>query len=211
MGVLLEWLRLGGPAMVVLALMSVLGLTLVIVKLWDFSERRFGARDFLAPAFAAWERGQAENAIAALSSSPSPLAAVLSQAIATLGDTTLSDAQARERIERNALEQIQSARTHLRTLDLIASLAPLLGLLGTVMGMIDAFQALEAAGDRVEPSILSGGIWQALLTTAAGLIIAIPAVAAVGYFERRIEGLQQAIESALTRLLTTPRRRGGGA
>ncbi|MGH8518060.1 MAG: MotA/TolQ/ExbB proton channel family protein [Panacagrimonas sp.] len=207
MGVLVEWLRLGGPAMVVLGLVSVVGLTLVIVKLWDFSERRFGASDFLAPAFAAWERGQSEHAMAALSASPSPLATVMSQAIATLGETGLSEAQARERIERHALEQIESTRTHLRTLDLIASLAPLLGLLGTVMGMIDAFQALEAAGDRVEPAILSGGIWQALLTTAAGLIIAIPTVAAVGYFERRIERLQQAIESALTRLLTTPRRR----
>ena len=74
--------------------------------------------------------------------------------------------------------------------------------------MIDAFQALQAAGDRVEPSILSGGIWKALLTTAVGLGIAIAAVSAVGYFDRRIEALQQAMESALTRVLTTPRRLG---
>lgn len=208
MGVLLEWLRLGGPAMVVLALMSVLGLTLVIVKLWDFSERKLGAREFLAPAFAAWERGQPEQAIAALSSSPSPLASVVAQAMQTLGEPQLSETQARERIERSALDQIESARSHLRTLDLISSLAPLLGLLGSVLGMIDAFQALEAAGDRVQPSILFGGIWQALLTTAAGLTIAVPAIVAVGYFERRVESLQQAMESALTRLLTTPRRRG---
>lgn len=172
MGVLLEWLRLGGPSMVVLALMSVLGLTLVIVKLWDFSERRFGARDFLAPAFAAWERGQAENAIAALSSSPSPLAAVLSQAIATLGDTTLSDAQARERIERNALEQIQSARTHLRTLDLIASLAPLLGLLGTVMGMLQVFDAM-AMSKGGDTRAMADGISHAMIATMAGLVVSV--------------------------------------
>lgn len=208
-GVLLEWLHLGGPTMLVLALMSVLGLTLVIVKFWDFSERRFGARDFLAPAFVAWEGGQPQQAIGTLAASPSPLAVVLAQAMRTLGEPGLDEAQARERIERHALEQIEGARTHLRTLDLIASLAPLLGLLGTVLGMIDAFQSLEAAGDRVEPSILSGGIWRALLTTAAGLIIAIPAVAVVGYFERRIERLQQEMESALTRLLTAPRRRAG--
>jgi biopolymer transport protein ExbB len=207
MGVLMEWLRLGGPAMGVLALMSVLGLTLVIVKLWDFSERKLGAREFVAPAIAAWERGQPEQAIAALTASPSPLAAVIAQAMRTLGEPGLTDAQARERIERSALDQIETTRTHLRTLDLIASLAPLLGLLGSVLGMIDAFQALEAAGDRVQPTILFGGIWQALLTTAAGLTIAIPAIAAVGYFERRVEGLQQAMESALTQLMTTPRRR----
>lgn len=204
----MEWLRLGGPAMLVLALMSITALTLVILKLWEFSERRLGAREFLAPAFAAWERGQPDQALAALSGTPSPLAAVLSQAMQELRDSRLSDAHARERIERTAVEQIESARGHLRTLDLIGNLAPLLGLLGTVLGMIDAFQALQAAGDRVEPSILSGGIWKALLTTAVGLGIAISAVAAVGYFDRRIEVLQQAMESALTRLLTMPRRAG---
>lgn len=207
MGALLEWLRLGGPAMLVLVLMSILALTLVIIKLWEFSERRLGAREFLDPAFAAWERGQSDQALAALSETPSPLAAVMSQAMQALRDATLSESQARERIERSAIEQIESTRGHLRTLDMIGNLAPLLGLLGTVLGMIDAFQALQAAGDRVEPSILSGGIWKALLTTAAGLGIAITAVAAVGYFDRRIEVLQQAMESALTRLLTTTPRR----
>lgn len=207
MGALLQWFELGGPAMVVLALMSVLGLTLVIVKLWDFSERKVGAREFVAPAMAAWERGQSDQAIATLSSSPSPLAAAIAQAMRTLDEAHLSEAQARERIERSALDQIESTRTHLRALDLIASLAPLLGLLGSVLGMIDAFRALEAAGDRVQPSILFGGIWEALLTTAAGLTIAIPAIVAVGYFERRVEALQQAMESALTQLMTSPRRR----
>ncbi|THD03364.1 hypothetical protein B1810_11670 [Panacagrimonas perspica] len=205
---LIEWLRLGGPAMLLLVLLSITALTLVIIKLWEFSERRIGERGFVATAFAAWDRGQADQAIAAMSGTPSPLAAVLSQAMQTLRDAALTDAQARERIERSAIEQLDSARGHLRTLDLIGNLAPLLGLLGTVLGMIDAFQALQAAGDRVEPSILSGGIWKALLTTAVGLGIAISAVAAVGYFDRRIELLQQAMESALTRLLTTPRRPG---
>lgn len=205
---LLEWLRLGGPAMILLALMSITALTLVIIKLWEFSERRIGARDFVAPTLAAWERRQGDQALMALANSPSPLAQALTYAMQTQSDHTLTDAQARERIERAAVEQLESARTHLRTLDLIGNLAPLLGLLGTVLGMIDAFQALQAAGDRVEPSILSGGIWKALLTTAAGLGIAIAAVSAVGYFDRRIESLQQAMESALTRLLTTPRRPG---
>lgn len=207
MGALLQWFELGGPAMVVLALMSVLGLTLVIVKLWDFSERKVGAREFVAPAIAAWERGQSDQAIAALSSSPSPLAVAIALAMRTLDEAHLSEAHARERIERGALDQIESTRSHLRALDLIASLAPLLGLLGSVLGMIDAFRALEAAGDRVQPSILFGGIWQALLTTAAGLTIAIPAIVAVGYFERRVEALQQAMESALTQLMTSSRRR----
>ena len=206
MGGMLQWIQLGGPAMWLLVLMSVSGLTLFILKLWDFSERRIGARDFVAPAQAAWERGQAEQALSLLSTSPSPLASVLSRAVQTLRDGALHESQARERIERDAVEALETLRAHLRTLDLIGSLAPLVGLLGTVLGMIEAFQALQAAGDRVEPAILSGGIWEALLTTAVGLGIAIAALGAVAYFERRVETLQQAMESALTRLLTTPRR-----
>lgn len=201
----MQWLVLGGPAMGVLALMSVAALAVLILKLWEFSERQISARAFVQPALDAWERGQVDAAQSALDASPSPLAAVLREAMRLLRDARYSEAQARERIERVALDQIESTRSWLRVLELIGTLAPLVGLLGTVLGMIEAFQALQAAGDRVEPSILSGGIWQALLTTAAGLVIAIPAVIALHGFERRIEQLQQAMESALTRLLTAPR------
>jgi biopolymer transport protein ExbB len=60
-------------------------------------------------------------------------------------------------------------------LELISTIAPLLGLLGTVLGMIAAFQALQESGSRADPAILAGGIWEALLTTAAGMAVAIPA------------------------------------
>lgn len=203
----LAWLQLGGPAMLVLGLMSVAVMTLGIIKAWEFSEQRLGSREFVDASLQAWSRGQGAQALAALQGSPSPLAAVLRDAVQVLQDAALSDSHARERIERRALEALAAARSHLRTLDLIGSLAPLVGLFGTVLGMIDAFQALQAAGDRVQPSILSGGIWQALLTTAVGLGIAIPTVALVSHFERRVEVFQQAMESALTRLLTTPRSR----
>ncbi|WP_420468577.1 MotA/TolQ/ExbB proton channel family protein [Panacagrimonas sp.] len=201
----LAWLQLGGPVMAVLAIMSVAVVTLSIIKLWEFSEQRLSSREFVDRSLQAWEGGQGDQALVALADSPSPLAAVLRDAIRILQDARLSPGHARERIERLGVEALQKARTHLRTLDLIGGLAPLVGLLGTVLGMIEAFQALQAAGDRVEPSILSGGIWQALLTTAVGLGIAIPTVALASYFERRVEALQQAMESALTRLLTLPR------
>lgn len=199
-----QWLWLGGPAMLVLLALSVAALTIVIAKLWEFSERQVDARAFAAPALEAWECHDTRGAQAALAGSPSPLARVLEHALRQCGDARLNEAQRRERIERFALEQLESLRGRLRALDLIAHLAPLVGLLGTVLGMIDAFQALQAAGDRVQPAVLSGGIWQALITTAAGLLIAIPAVIAVGYLDRRVERLQQAMESALTRVLTRP-------
>ena len=86
-------------------------------------------------------------------------------------------------------------------------MAPLIGLLGTVMGMIQAFRQLQAAGDRVSPAVLSGGLWEALLTTAGGLAVAIVALVAFNYLDRRVERLQQRMESALTALLTSGPRR----
>lgn len=92
----------------------------------------------------------------------------------------------------------------MRSLELIVITAPLLGLLGTVLGMIEAFRSLETAGGRVDPYILSGGIWVALLTTAAGLLVAIPAAACLSFFEGAIEKTTQRMETAVTRILMRP-------
>jgi len=88
---------------------------------------------------------------------------------------------------QQAEQHIFELGRHLKTLEVLAMTAPLLGLLGTVLGMIVAFQAMEQAGAQIDPSVLSGGIWQALLTTAAGLIVAIPILMVHQYFERRLE------------------------
>lgn len=197
-----EWLRLGGPTMAVLLLLSIATLTIVLIKLWEFWDQRIWDRRFVAHALEAWQRGRADQALAAIGAAPSPLAEVLRAAISWAGAGTHSEAQLRERIERHAADRLESLRSLLRPLEVIGQLAPLLGLLGTVLGMIEAFQQLQAAGDRVSPSILSGGLWEALLTTAGGLAIAIVAVAFFNFFERQVEQLQQHMESALTALLT---------
>lgn len=92
------------------------------------------------------------------------------------------------------------ARRGLRALDLIATIAPLIGLLGTVLGMIEAFQALQEAGSRADPAALAGGIWQALLTTAAGMAVAIPASMALSWFDSVTDRLQAEMEDLATRI-----------
>lgn len=72
------------------------------------------------------------------------------------------------------------------TLEIIGQVSPLIGLLGTVIGMIDSFNELELGGSLVDPSILAGGIWTALLTTAMGLIVAIPALISHYFYDRNI-------------------------
>ena len=85
----------------------------------------------------------------------------------------LSEAMVREEVARLAGDRLEGLRAYLRPLEVIAGVAPLLGLFGTVLGMISAFQQLEQAGSQVNPAVLSGGIWEALLTTAVGLAVAI--------------------------------------
>jgi biopolymer transport protein ExbB len=120
-------------------------------------------------------------------------------------DTTLSDATAREETTRFAKAELAEARSGLRVLELIATIAPLLGLLGTVLGMIEAFQALQDAGSRADPAALAGGIWEALLTTAAGMAVAIPASMALTWFESITDRIQGDLEDIATRIFT----RGG--
>jgi biopolymer transport protein ExbB len=90
----------------------------------------------------------------------------------------------------------------LRPLEVIANLSPLLGLMGTVLGMISAFQNMEGAGNQVDPSVLSGGIWQALLTTAVGLAVAIPVVAAYNWLDRKVERISSRMNNKVTRVFT---------
>ncbi|AHF04444.1 flagellar motor protein MotA [Marichromatium purpuratum 984] len=200
----LEFVRAGGPVMLVLCALSLLALTLVLFKLLQFARLRVGARAFIAPTLAACAAGRLDEARGALAPAPQPIAAVLAVAIdgLTHGGRTLQ--QLREEVLREAAAQQQRLNAHLRGLDAIVTLAPLLGLLGTVLGMIEAFRTLEQAGGQANPALLAGGIWEALLTTAAGLAIAIPAAAALHWLEAIIERARHDTEDALTRLFTMP-------
>lgn len=189
----------GGPVLALLGLLSVLTLALILWKtLALVSAGAFSRRVALraAAAYAAGERSEAER----LARGRGPALAVLRAAMDLR--TRLPEATAREEVERIAREAIDAQRGGLRALDLIGTLAPLLGLLGTVLGMIAAFQGLEEAGARADPALLAGGIWEALLTTAAGMAVAIPALAAHGWFESVLEKLTATIESSATRIFT---------
>ena len=126
-----------------------------------------------------------------------------------LDENELDTEALRDESLRGARIAVADLASHLRILEVIASLAPLLGLFGTVLGMIEAFQAMESAGSAVNPAVLSGGIWKALLTTAAGLAVAIPVALAHGWFERRVEVVAAHLRDDLDRVFTciarTPR------
>lgn len=197
-----ELMQDGGPILVILIVFSVVSLTLIFLKLLQFATLRVGARAFVDEALSQWTLQRPEQALAILADSPNPVARVLEAAVASLSDANVSLEAAREHVIRVAVAQQKTLSAYFRGLDTIATLAPLLGLLGTVLGMIAAFQELEAAGGRADPALLAGGIWEALLTTAAGLAVAIPTTAALHWLESVVERTRHAMEDALTQLFT---------
>lgn len=197
-----ELIQLGGPVVVVLIIMSVYGLAIGMLKVWQFHSVRIGQRHFIEPAVAAWRSGNIRPALNVLEGHKNPIA----QAMALVmrgADTTVPEATLREEVARTAARDINLLRRYFRPLEVIGNLAPLLGLLGTVIGMIAAFNQLEVAGSQVDPSVLSGGIWEALLTTAVGLVVAIPAIVLLNYLERRVECLHEDMQDALGQLFTS--------
>lgn len=98
---------------------------------------------------------------------------------------------------------LRQARTGFRLLELIVTTAPLLGLLGTVLGMIDAFQAMQSSGEAVKPADLAGGIWEALITTAAGMVIALLALVLHSVLDALVDRFRFRLEVAATEALET--------
>ncbi|WP_245627021.1 MotA/TolQ/ExbB proton channel family protein [Gynuella sunshinyii] len=196
-----EWLTIGGPVVWILMLFSVIALTITLYKVWQYSA--LGVWRYNTPAKYLSELGKGKAIASRIQASRHPVVKVMATALDHNANIKPDSPLLREEIQRVAAEQLQSLRAMLKPLELIAALSPLLGLLGTVLGMITAFQQLESLGSQVDPSALSGGIWQALLTTAVGLIVAIPALIAHNWFERTIEICGHHMGDSVTRLFTT--------
>ncbi|WP_198154916.1 MotA/TolQ/ExbB proton channel family protein [Oceanibaculum pacificum] len=191
----------GGPVVIILLVLSVIALTIVLLKLFQFASMRVGSRGFIAKSVALYRAGRPAEALSVLKGVRNPIAEVMAVAIDGLRHRVDPDA-VREEAGRIGMARIEGLRSYLRGLEVIASLSPLLGLFGTVIGMIEAFQQMEGAGANINPAILSGGIWVALLTTAVGLAVAIPAVAALNWIERTIDSLAHDMEDAATQIFT---------
>ncbi|KIC07959.1 flagellar motor protein MotA [Leisingera sp. ANG-M1] len=194
-----EILGTGGPVIALLALMSLLSLTVIAVKLIQLWPVRAGG-DAREQALGLWKDGDRKQAQDTLAGGKSPADRVMSYAMQALQEG-LRGPLLQDELQRRGNEEVSRMNSLIRLLELIAMVSPLLGLLGTVLGMIQSFQELELAQGAANASVLAGGIWQALLTTAAGLLVAIPAAVAAGLFAARIDAAAQAIESAAGRLL----------
>lgn len=196
----------GGFVVAILIGLSLLATTLITIKLLQIVIYRVGQKSSVQKAINLWLNNQHQQAYNLVKTSKNPTKVTLAHLMRGLEIQNINKEALREDVERVALTEIGKLRSFMRPLDTIVQIAPLLGLFGTVLGMIEAFKTLQTAAGEADPSILAGGIWVALLTTAVGLAVAIPVAFVVSWFEGRIEAerltMQEAITSLLTRRLT---------
>ncbi len=183
----------------VLVGLSVFSLTLIIAKILAFVTARIGRAPMIAEALERIDKGDFNGARKAIGHCRHPISQMI-DAGAEMAESGRSPAQIRAALQALAQSRFAELERHNRMLELIGLVAPLLGLLGTILGMIKAFQALQSASSQVDPAVLAGGIWEALLTTALGLAVAIPAIIAFNLAENRIEAPRQQTSASLARL-----------
>ena len=193
-----EWLSLGGPVLLILIVLSAIVSCISIIKLWEFFEARLNDVQAIDQILEKFSAQSPEAALTLANQHPSPAAKSIGFALRAI---IQKGSAPQELVLQQAAEYLLQKRSGLGVLEVIAGLSPLLGLLGTVIGMILAFQQIETQSGQVDIALLSVGIWQALLTTAAGLIVAIPASVMHQWFEQKLLREQLLAESALARVL----------
>ncbi|WP_236545380.1 MotA/TolQ/ExbB proton channel family protein [Tropicimonas marinistellae] len=204
-GPAVKFLQDGGPTIWAIAALSIVTVALILWKVWRLALIGAWSRGKARQAVEAFEAGNAVGAKAVVAGRRGLRSKCIHAALHAR--EVFSESAAREDATRFAKRELAQASTGLRPLELIATIAPLLGLLGTVLGMIAAFQALQEAGAKADPATLAGGIWEALLTTAAGMAVAIPASAALAWFEGLIDRMAADVEDGVTRIFVTDHQR----
>ena len=184
---------IGTPILALLAVLSLVTITIILVKVFQLATALKGQdqRD----AFLSSPGDQPDKTF---SRQTAPADRIIQLA---MNERQTNPANLETTLEIAGNVEARNAFRHIRTLETIAMISPLLGLLGTVLGMIQAFRDLEMAEGAANAALLAGGIWQALLTTAAGLIVALPAAAGAALLSARAEAAVSEIEATITRLL----------
>ncbi|MCM8780787.1 MAG: MotA/TolQ/ExbB proton channel family protein [Candidatus Omnitrophica bacterium] len=191
----------GGPVMWPILFCSVFALAIILERFWYLRSIKIDIQEFLGKILDKIKRHQIKDALGICDETKNPLSRILKAGILRYDRPR---PQIKEAIEDASLYEIPRLEKNLSTLATIAHISPLLGLLGTVTGMVRCFQTIQAKATSfhpVSPGDLAGGIWEALLTTVAGLLVAIPTFVAYNYLVSRINNFILEMEKASTELL----------
>ena len=189
----------GGPVMIPIILLSVLALGLIVERAVAFLRAREPRADLLPWVLGELGKGRGTVLAEELAGSPSPEAAVLREGV--LARSTAPE-ERELRMQARAQKELAGLERFLPWLSSLASIETLLGLLGTVTGMIRSFHMIASTEGAAKPSQLATGIYEALVTTAEGLIVAIPAMFFVSYFRTRIDHFVAEAEAVVERLMS---------
>jgi biopolymer transport protein ExbB len=192
-----EIVKAGGIVMVPIILASIIAAAIFLERLWTLQQRRVLPAELTDKVWKWVEQGQIQDKHIAALQQNSPLGKILA---AGLANRHRDRAIVKESIEDTGRHVVHELERFLNALGTIASISPLMGLLGTVLGMIRTFNTLNTGGVG-NPSALAGGIAEALITTAAGLTVAIPALLAYKYLRGRVADLVVAMEKEAIKLV----------
>ena len=194
---MLELLLAGGWLMILIILCSVVSVAICLERLYTLNPKKIAPPHLLATVWKELKAGELDAGKLRKLKESSPLGQILA---AGLGNAFHGRDVMKESIQEAASHVIHDLERYLNTLGTIAAVAPLLGLLGTVVGMIKVFAEIMAQGTG-NASVLAGGISEALITTAAGLSVAIPSLVMHRYFVGRIDGIVVELEQETIKLV----------
>lgn len=188
----------GGPVLWLLLLISALAIAVFIERLLHYHRAQINSTEFLNGIRTVLRRDNVVEAISICDATPGPVARLVKAAILNSGQ---GRDRVREAIEQAGLIEVPRLEEKLNLLATIAQVAPLLGLLGTVLGLVNVFEQIEQAGLYAQVNQLSSGIWRALVCAAAGLAVAIPTYAGYNYLVHRVNEIVLDMERAATEIV----------
>ena len=200
---MIEFLSKGGILIGPILLCSVLALAIFLERLIRFAQVRFRGFELVERVARFMREGDDDQALNLAMGSNSPMGRVLTHAL----EVKDQDKETLEAvIVHSTDEEVRELSRYLQALATIGSMAPLLGLLGTVLGMIKAFMVIQQMGGKVNAAVLAGGIWEAMLTTALGLAVALPTMVAHSYLVSRVDKYEAQLKDGTIKFIKALRR-----
>ncbi len=191
----------GGPLMILIIMCSVIAVAVVLERIIYLYRAKINTEEFMESIVETLRRNKINEAIDRCNVMPGPIARILKSGILKHDRSRM---EIKDAIEDAGIHEVPLLEKNLGVLATIAHVSPLLGLLGTVTGMVRAFQVIEqkaVAFMPVNPGDLAGGIWEALITTVAGLAVAIPTYVAYNFLVSKVDGFVLEMEKSATDLV----------
>lgn len=191
----MDWFQQGGPVMWILLACSVTAVAVLVERVWFFVATKERPDQLMQTASEALQEHKFTSASWDIRSARGPIGSLVKEslAIASEGDTA-DRASVGRRLERRAREYVAHLETGIKPLEVVALIAPLLGLLGTIMGITKSLNAIGISSATARAQLLGQGLGEALIGTEFGLIIAVPATIAHAYLSRRLDQTAEKME-----------------